>query len=39
LRLYVIACGLLWLAIAAVGVVVEMGSDVAGTASGALWLH
>jgi adenosylcobinamide-phosphate synthase len=38
LRLYVVACGLLWLAIAAVGVV-EMGSDVAGTASGALWLH
>jgi hypothetical protein len=38
LRLYVVACGLLWLAIAAVGVV-EMGSDVAGTASGASWLH
>jgi adenosylcobinamide-phosphate synthase len=45
LRLYVVACALLWLAIAAVGVV-AMGSDVAGarpgvagTASGASWLH
>jgi adenosylcobinamide-phosphate synthase len=38
LRLYVVACALLWLAIAAVGVV-EVGSGVAGAASGASWLH
>jgi adenosylcobinamide-phosphate synthase len=52
LRLYVVACALLWLAIAAVGAVETgsgvagarpgvgaVGSRVAGTASGASWLH